>query len=173
MACALTQGFNLDCRDSYGGVKQVFIMEFENASAITLTANVVTGITKLTGKKFWEYKLVAHTAEAEETLTSNRENGTNMVKQSVKFPINKMSASVRAELMLLARNRLLIVIVDENGVGWLYGYGYGLMSTSFSAKTGKVLSDRNGYELSFEGDEKELAYSVDNTTLGTLTTAGS
>lgn len=173
MACALTQGFNLDCRDSYGGVKEVYIMEFENASAITLTSGVVTAITKVTSKKFWKYNLIAHTGESEETLTSNRENGTSSVKQSVKFPMNKMSAAVRAELMLLAKNRLLIVVVDENGVGWLYGYGYGIMSTSFSAKTGKVLSDRNGYELTFEGDEKELAPSVDASTLSSLTTAGS
>ncbi len=173
MACALTQGFNLDCRDGYGGVKQVFIMERENASAIALTSGVVTGITKLTGKRFWEYKLTAHTAEAEETMTSNRENGTNFVKQTLKCPINKMTAAVRAELMLLAQNRLLIVIVDENGVGWLYGHEYGLMATTFGAKTGRVLADRNGYELTFEGDEKSFAYSVDNTTLGTLLTAGS
>lgn len=172
MPCALTQGYNLDCRDSFGGVKEVYIMEFENANTITLTAGVVTGITKATGKKFWKYNLIAHTGEAEETLTGNRENGTNMNKQTVKFPINKMTAAVRSELLLLAKNRLLVVIVDENGTGWLYGYGYGLILSNTSAKTGKTLQDRNGYELTFEGEEKDLAYSVDATTIGTLTTAG-
>ena len=41
------------------------------------------------------------------------------------------------------------------------------------AKTGVQLADRNGYELSFEGKEKELALSVDAATLLTLETAGS
>lgn len=172
MPCALTQGYNLDCRDSYGGVKEVYIMEFDNATTITLTAGVVSGITKASTKKFWKYNLITQTAEADEAMTGNRENGTVTVKQTIKFPINKMSAAVRAELMLLAKNRLLVVIVDENGTGWLYGYGRGLTSTTTAAKTGRVLADRNGYELTFEGEEKELAYSVDATTLGTLTTAG-
>lgn len=172
MPCSLTQGYNLDCRDSFGGVKTIFIMEFENASTITAAAGVVTAITKLTGKKFFKYNLIAHTAEGDETYTSNRENGTNMNKQSVKFPINKMTVAVRNELLLLAKNRCLIVILDENGIAWLYGKDYGLMTTSINAKTGKGLADRNGYELTFEGEEKDLAYQVDATTLAALETAG-
>jgi uncharacterized membrane protein YkoI len=42
--------------------------------------------------------------------------------------------------------------------------------TTASAKTGKVLADRNGYELTFEGDEKNLAYEVNAATLATLLT---
>jgi len=172
MACALTMGINLDCRDSFGGVKNIYIMEFDNASAITQSAGVVTAITKLTSKKFFKYSLIAHTAEGDENLTSNRDNGTTTNKQMVKFPINKMTVAVRNELLLLVKNRVLVVVEDENGTGWLYGYGYGLMSTSISAKTGKALGDRNGYEISLEGEEKELAYSVDASTLAALITPG-
>lgn len=173
MACALTQAYNLDCRDSFGGVKEVYIMEHANASTITAAAGVVTGITKEATKLFYEYKLIAHTAEADENLTPSRENGTFSVVQSVKFPINKMTVAVRNELLLLAKNRLLIVIVDNNGIGWLYGKEFGMMLAPTSAKTGKVLGDRNGYELAFEGTEKELAMQVDAATLLTLETAGS
>ena len=102
----------------------------------------------------------------------SRENGTTECDQSVKFPINKMSVAVRNELMLLGKNRLLFVIVDENGLGWLYGKEYGLMGETFDAKTGVQLADRNGYELAFAGKEKELAFNVDAATLLTLETAG-
>jgi hypothetical protein len=44
-----------------------------------------------------------------------------------------------------------------------------MMDTSAN-KTGKLLADRNGYELVFSGDEKNLAYEVNSTALGTLTT---
>lgn len=172
MSCALTQGYNLDCRSNFGGVKEVYIMEFENATAITVTANVVTAITKVATKLFRKYNLVAHTAEADEAGSLSREAGTQSNKQSVKFPINKMTTSIRNEILLLAQNRLLIVIVDENGTGWLYGYEYGMMLATWAAKTGKVLSDRNGYELAFESDEKNLALEVDATTITSLTVAG-
>lgn len=172
MPCNLTQGYNLDCRDSYGGVKSVFIMELANATTITQAAGVVTAITKATGKLFYKYNLVAFTGEGDETITPSRENGTLSVTQNIKFPINKMTVAVRNELLLLAKNRLLMVLVDNNGIGWLFGYENGMMLGSSSAKTGKALGDRNGYELAFEGMEKENAYQVDAATLLTLVTAG-
>jgi hypothetical protein len=171
MACALTQGYNQDCRDSYGGMKGVYVMELANATTITAAAGIVTAITKAATKVFFQYSLVAHTGEADESLAPSRENGTLSNTQSIKFPINKMTVAVRNELLLLAKNRLLMVVIDENGIGWLYGKENGMMLGATSAKTGKTLADRNGYELAFEGMEKELAYQVDAATLLTLTTA--
>ena len=173
MACILTQGYNLDCRDSYGGVKEIYIAETSSITAITASAGVITAIDKTGTKVFFKYNLVAHTAEADQELTPSRENGTLMVKQTIKFPINKMTVAVRNELLLLAQNRLNIVVVDNNGTGWLYGEGNGMMLAPTSAKTGKTLGDRNGFELSFESDEKTLAQQVDAATLLTLTTAES
>jgi hypothetical protein len=170
MPCALTTGYNLDCRSNYGGVKTIYLIEFENVTAVTQSAGVVTGITKASTKTFKKYNLIAHTAEVTEDLTGNRDNGTLSVQQTVKFPINKMTVAVRNELALLAQNRLIFVIEDENSVNWLYGYDYGLMLDTSNAKSGRLLADRNGYELTFSGMEKTLAYEVDDTTLATLLT---
>ena len=172
MPCSLTQGYNLDCRDSYGGVKEVLIMELANAVTITSAAGIVTGITKSASKLFYKYNLIAFTGEGDENLTPSRENGTIFSAQSIKFPINKMTVAVRNELLLLAQARLLIVLVDQNGSGWLYGKDNGMMLAPSTAKTGKALGDRNGYELAFEGTEKELALNVNAATLLTLQTAG-
>ena len=172
MPCLLTMGYNLDCRDSYGGVKEVFIMELANAVTITSGAGIVTAITKASTKLFYKYNLIAHTGEGTDTLTANRENGTLMSAQTIAFPINKMTVAVRNELLLLAQARLLIVLIDQNGLGWLYGRDNGMMIATAGAKTGKTLSDRNGYELAFEGTEKELALNVNAATLLTLQTAG-
>jgi hypothetical protein len=170
MPCALTQGYNLDCRLNYGGVKDIYLIEYDNVTSVTQSAGLVTAITKVATKVFRKYALIAHTAENDEALTASREMGTLSNKQTIKFPINKMTVSVRNELFLLAQNRLMFVFVDENGTNWLYGGDYGLTLTTASAKTGKVLADRNGYELVFEGDEKNLAYEVNAATLATLLT---
>jgi hypothetical protein len=171
MACVLTQGYNLDCRDSYGGVKEIYIAEMSSVTAITATAGVITAIDKTGTKVFFKYNLVAHTAEADQELTPSRENGTISIKQTVKFPINKMTVAVRNELLLLAQNRLAIVVVDNNGVGWLFGQENGMMLVTSTAKSGRLLGDRNGFELSFESDEKALAQEVNAATLLTLTVA--
>lgn len=170
MPCVLTQGYNLDCRDSYGGVKEIYIAEKSTVNAITAAAGIITAIDKTGSAVFFKYNLVAHTAEADQEMTPSRENGTLSVKQTVKFPINKMTVAVRNELLLLAQNRLAIVVVDSNGVGWLFGEENGMMLAPTTAKTGRVLGDRNGFELTFESDEKVLAQQVNAATLLTLTT---
>lgn len=170
--CALTQDYVLDCRDNFGGLNTVYLIEFAGATLAAPVLGVIPTITNLTGQKWRKYQLVAHTGEADEAFTPSRENGTVHSKLNVKFPINKMSVSVRNEILLLAQNRLLIIIVDENGQAWLYGKDYGMMLAPTSAKTGKTLADRNGYELAFEGMEKYLALSVAPAALLTLQTVG-
>lgn len=171
MSCALTQGLNLDCRDNFGGVKDTWTIEMDNAT-LTVTAGKITAIANATGKRWYKYKLVSHTGEADDAMTNSRENGTQSSKQSLKFPINKMTTAVRNEILLLAQNRLFWIVQDNNDKYWLFGKDFGLMLASASAKTGKALGDRNGYELVFEGDEKYFAYEVDSTLIAALETAG-
>ncbi len=172
MSCSLTQDYVQDCQDYFGGVKTVYLIEFSNITAYTVTAGVVSAITKATGKFFRKYDIQAHTAEGDDAGTVKPETGTRSVKQSVKFPINGMSVTTRNEIELLAKNRLIFVLVDEMGVGWYYGADYGLRLLTYGAKTGKVLADQNGYQLNFEGEEKYLAYKVDSTIVSALQTPG-
>ena len=46
MACALTQGMVLDCKDSIGGIKAVWFIAAGDVSAVTEVSGVVTAITK-------------------------------------------------------------------------------------------------------------------------------
>ena len=172
-SCALTQGYSLDCRDSIGGVKEFHVIEFDNVTTITAAAGVITGITKATGKRFWKYALIKQTGMAEELIEANEENGTVFYNQMFKAPLNKLQASVRNELALLSKNRLMLVWVDGNGVAWLFGKANAvLVNTGSKTMSGTKMGDRNGYELDFIGHEPELAYQVDAATLATLETPG-
>ena len=158
--CILTQGLQLDCRDSFGGVKRVLVTEFDNVTAYTLTSGVISAITKGVGKVFWEYKLVTFTGDAKTAGAHDRAQGTSSYKQTVSFPINKMSTSVRNEISLLAQNRLLFIVEDNNGSYWLYGKDFGLTAITTESMNGVALADRNGYMLTFEGDEKAFEVEV-------------
>jgi hypothetical protein len=172
MSCALTQGHVLACRDSKGGSKEFYIIAKDDLAALTALAGAMTVITKDAAKQFYKYEQEVGVAEADEVITNNRENGTTYVEQSVKLVINKRQTTVRNEIQLLAQNRLVIIEVDNNGEGWLYGFDNGLMMESGSAKSGKGWGDRNGYEFEFKGAQKELAYQVSSTLVATLTTPG-
>jgi hypothetical protein len=168
--CALTQSLNLDCRDSFGGVKRVLLIEFDNVTAITKTANVITAITKASGKFFREYKLIVFTGDAKTDGAFDRSAGTSTFKQTVSFPINKMKTSIKDEIVLLAANRLLIIYEDNNGTYWLCGENFGMMMTTGSSMTGTALADRNGYMLTFEVDEKNFETEVSSSIITGLLT---
>lgn len=172
MSCALTQSYTLDCRDGKGGSKEFYLIEAANISTMTLTAGVVSAITKASAKAFYHYAQVKQVAECDEAITTNEENGTIFVKQSVKMVINKRQTAIRNEVMLLGKNRLVIIEVDQNGSAWLYGFANGMLMDNSAIKSGKALGDRNGYELTFTGFEPEAAYMVDPTVVTALLTPG-
>jgi hypothetical protein len=167
MACALTQGFVLDCKESLGGVKSVRFVEFDNAT-MTYAAGVAT-ITMDAGKKFWLYSQVRETSSLTETITANVQNGTIFYQQEVVIVLNKLAAATRNEILLLAKNRLLAIVEDMNGNYWLLGAKNGLDITSGNSATGTASGDRNGYTLTFQAMEADPMWSVASGTIAAIT----
>lgn len=170
MACALTSGYSLDCRDSAGGVKSVYFIEIDNVSGVTSSAGTVSVIGKANNKVFFKYNLQRATAEASETYVDSAENGTAFHDQALNIILNKMQAATRNEIALLAQNRLLAVVEDRNGKYWLYGKENGLQRAGGKAGTGKAFGDRNGYELNFTGQEVAAAMEVSSGIIAGLIT---
>jgi hypothetical protein len=172
MACALTQGYSLDCRDSVGGSKEFYFIEFDSVSAMTETAGVITALTKVTGKRFWKYAQVKEVSEGKSTQEGSEANGSSFWSHEVSVLLHKRQTAVRNEILLLSKNRLLIVEKDNNGKFWLYGRNGGMLLEGGASGSGKAYADLNGYTLPFKGMEKEPEIEVDSTIAAQLETAG-
>lgn len=171
--CALTQDYSFGCDTGAGGIdKDLYLIELENISAYVESSGTLTTITKLTGKIFRKYQLVLETAQFQEDIVGNRTNGTLFYDQKGTIVINKQNVAVRNEILLLAKNRLVVITKDNNGTFRLYGRVFGVMLQTGSAATGTVWSDRNGYTLNFTGKETELAPFVDPAIIAGLQTPG-
>jgi hypothetical protein len=170
MSCALTQDYSFGCDVGSGGLKEVYLIELENVDSITESSGTLTAITKVSGKIFRKYQLVQDTATAEETLTGNLQNGTLFYAQKLTIVINKQQVAVRNEILLLAKNRLVAVTVDNNDTYRVYGWDQGLRLNEGSAATGTAWGDRNGYTLTFSGNQRELAYFTTSGVIETLQT---
>jgi hypothetical protein len=81
MACILTQGYTLGCRDGKGGIKEVLITELDNIDTITSAAGVITAMECVVGKKFFVYSQEIETANAVQKPTGNRANGSLYYEQ--------------------------------------------------------------------------------------------
>jgi hypothetical protein len=160
MACALTQGYTLDCKDSVGGLTAVYFAPWEDLNVVTQASGVVTALTMDTGKKFYKYELVKESSNFAEAVNTNVQNGTVFYTQTLEVILNKLQVNTRNEILLLAKNRLAVIATDNNGDNWFLGIAYGLDLTGGGSATGTAFGDRSGYTLTFTGNEKELAPKV-------------
>lgn len=168
--CALTQDYSFGCDVGVGGTIECWIIESGNISAYVESSGTLTTITKAAGKVFRKYQLVLETANFDETIVGNRQNGTLAYDQKGTIVINKQSVAVRNEILLLALNTLTIIIHDQNDTYRLFGRVNGLRLQDGSAATGTALADRNGYTLNFTGKEAQLAPFVSSSVIATLQT---
>lgn len=161
--CAIIAGYSLSsCRDGIGGIDAVYFTEFDNVTILE-SSGTVTGITKLSGKRFWKYDVpTKSTATATSNPVGSIENGTLFFEQSVDLPINKRDATTRNIVTTLAKNKLIAVTKDKDGVYRMYGKGSGLFMGQSTGQTGAVAGDANGYILKFEGTEAEDFFVVTN-----------
>jgi hypothetical protein len=172
MACALTQGYTLDCRDSLGGITEVYFMAFQDVSSTTEASGVITALTKATGKRFYKYELTKGTSVMTENVNSNVQNGTLYFTPELTIILNKLQVNTRNEILLLAQNRLVAVAKDNNGKYWYLGKTRALDLTAGSATSGTAEADRSGYTLTFAGAEPSMSPEVNSSVAAALTTAG-
>lgn len=167
MACLLTQGFTVDCRDSVGGIETFYIGSLDEIASVTASAGVVTAIDTGSGA-FYEYEVRKQTSNATETYTADDSNGTLFHEQEVTVQLSKMDATKRNEIFLLGKNRVMIIAKDRNGKYFLYGKKNGL-TLGGSSQTGTAMGDLNGYTLTFTGAEEEPAFEVTGSIITDIT----
>lgn len=155
MPCFLTQGFPQDCKESVGGIDKIWVAT-KNDVQITAPVNGVIASIDVTGDMY-EYDLVKESANFAEAINVNVQNGTVFYGQTLEIILNKLQVNTRNEILLLAASTLVIFVKDSNGKIWLLGYENGLDLTAGGSASGTAYGDRNGYTLTFTGNEKQLA----------------
>lgn len=169
MACNLTQGFTLDCRDSVGGIKEIYLANLDDKATLSSTNDgVIDTFTLSTGEQFYTYELRKQTSSFTENITSSDENGTLFYEQEATIQLSKMESEKRNELYEVGKSRVMMIVLDRNGKYWLLGEEQGL-TLGGSGETGTAMGDLNGYSLTFTGQERVPAKEVEESLIDTLT----
>lgn len=158
MACDITSGYTLGCRDNTGGIKNVYIL---SGSVAGLTGEENGLITDISGSgTFYKFELTRQTGDYTETINASLENGSVFYEQVVNAPFHKLQSSTRNQIKVLAQNPNLKVIVETNngsdataGKFFYLGQNNGLSLSGGTGATGTAFGDMNGYTLTFTGQE--------------------
>lgn len=155
MPCDITLGRAEQCKDSVGGLKAAYFINWGDATTVTYSStqgqeDVITG---LGGTPIgYKYELKG-TSTFEETVTSSRENGTTFVDQKLSLNLAKLSIADHKQLKLLAFGRPMIIIENNNGKFFMAGLTKGMDLVTATISNGASMGDMSGYKLEFQGTE--------------------
>jgi len=160
--CELTIGFDLECKDAIGGIKQIVLTEWNSTVEFIFTGatEVVEEIVGVADNELFTYQLPTQTGSFEETINFNRDAGTIFYTQTVNVMLNKLSAPKRLELQGVATTRVIVFVNDTNDNWWAVGYEFGADLSTATAGTGTVLGDMNGFTLAFTHETPKRAYKL-------------
>ena len=160
MACTLTQGVSLSCKDAMGGISEIKIKALTSVPAgLTVTGGQIT----LTDTNGWfTYQFEKETGNLNEVANINIQNGTLYYTQTLTIKIHDLSSALQQELYNVAQGRLLIACKDNNGNAWLLGSETYAEMTANNATTGTAFADMNGYEITFTAHSKAPMPSLQN-----------
>jgi hypothetical protein len=166
MACLLTQGFTLDCKDAVGGVKNIYLINWA-VSKFTVASGEVTATTVVSGDVY-TYELPKATGSMIITTTVSVENGTSFNQADVAFKLRRLSTLKRNEMKLLAQGRCFCIVKNNNDEYFLVGNSYGCDVTAMVANTGTAMGDSNGYEVTLAAIEAEAPFKLQSAVATTL-----
>ena len=170
MACAIVSGYALDCKDTVGGIKNIYITELANITTVTQNASgYVTAITKGVGTKFFKYALQPRGKNSlEQNIDANPQNGTVAYTQTVAVDFVKLQYATQVKLGLITKNRTSVIVETMDGSYFLCGNSNGMEVSGGKAGTGAAMNDFQGYSLTLTGMEKELANEIDPSIIAAL-----
>ena len=169
MGCSQTlAGLARDCGANIGGIKAVYLANFDDVDTVTLTSGVVTAITMVSTKKFYAYSFNPQTSNFTTTIQVNRENGSLYFETVLSLVFTKQDATKRLEVDAISQAGLAVIVEDNNGEFWYLGYDEPALLTAGTAETGTARADRNGYALELTDAQKQMPYTVDSSIISAL-----
>jgi len=168
MACDISLGRIEPCKDSVGGLKAVYFVNYGDATGYTYDATNTDVIDAVAGTPVaYKYDLKGASTFTQ-NVNSSRENGTTFYEQVLELTFKKLSIVDNKQLKLMAYGRPQVIVEDNNGNLFYAGLKHGMDVTGGTIVTGGAMGDLSGYTLTLTGMEPVPANFLGDT----LTAAG-
>ena len=154
MACDISLGRNEVCKDSVGGLKAVYVVNYGDMGAITYDTTNTDVIDAVAGTPdAYKYELKG-VSTFTQNINSSREAGTTFFEQVLELTFKKLTVKDHKELKLMSYGRPNVIVEDNNGNFFLAGLEHGMDVTGGTVVTGGAMGDLSGYTITLTGQEK-------------------
>ena len=168
MACNLTRGLLVDCKDQIGGLKKIFFTQsycgdirasatFNGTNALQMDTagfanwDIYGGSTV----NVFQYDSRPNLSSMTVNINSDPATGTTFFEQTLSITLQKLTVAQTNELKLISYNRSQIFVLDTNDNVFLLGMDNGCDVSGGTAVTGAAKSDMTGFTLELRAEEKD------------------
>tara|TARA_R100001015_G_C4617280_1_gene173533 strand:+ start:1008 stop:1613 length:606 start_codon:yes stop_codon:yes gene_type:complete len=168
MACNLTRGLLVDCKDQIGGLKKIFFTQsycsdirasatFNGTNALQMDTagfanwDIYGGSTV----NVFQYDLRPNLSSMTVNVNSDPATGTTFFEQTLSITLQKLSVAQTNELKLISYNRSQVFVLDNNDNVFLLGMDNGCDVSGGTAVSGAAKGEMTGFTLELRAEEKD------------------
>jgi len=168
MACNLTRGLLVDCKDQIGGLKRIFFVKsycsnirakatFDGTNPLEMdTAGFANWDIFSTGAvDVFQYDLRPNLSSVTVNINSDPATGTTFFEQTLSLTLQKLTVAQTNELKLISYNRSQVFVLDNNDNVFLLGMDNGVDVSGGTAVTGAAKGDMSGFTIDLRAEEKD------------------
>ena len=169
---AISAAVERNCNNNVGGLKAIYITDYENVTAVTDTEpdGVIDTITMASTTQFFDFYFAKNSAMYEENLVQNLEIGSTYYEQKVAFSIPLRDETRRESIkeLVSGQKKLMVLLQDNNDNYWLYFEKEGGIVTTLTGGSAAAKGELNGYAIEITADSVSQAAVVDPTIVDAL-----
>jgi len=159
MSCLLTSGATRQCAHEFGGLKEIYIGNYDELSSVATDATgQITGFTMSSGATAFSFEFVKDSAQALEEL---QEGQSSFIQQTINFVLNGITLAKRDVLNELSLGKFFVIAKKPDDNYWVYGLpstSIGLEAVTSTIDTGTATADAAVATVSLVG--ASTAYAV-------------
>jgi hypothetical protein len=156
MVFTIDSGYTRKCKDSRGGVAEVYLFPFVNyANSLIITnGNILTTFPNTTIYKFY--------SNTTPNATENQEQdaGGKFFNQSIALDLQYYDDYENVSKLIKKDYRL--IFKDNNGLYRIFGLYNGISTDSINYVTGAGKSEFNGFKMTFSTKEEKQSFFINN-----------
>lgn len=149
-----------DCRPNLSGIKKIAIANYVEDAFSKDDANPNSVNLEKTDVKWTVYIPAKHTGSLTKTLTKNEQTGVLYYTNEVSATFNHMDGDNGSTVDLLGQGRLMVVVLDGNGMNWVLGVDDWVSVSAITGQTGAAADDGNNWQITFTEIAPHAAYNV-------------
>lgn len=151
----IVSGYTRKCKDKIAGIKSIWLLKYVKYGRSEI---ITSGNTLISFPETFVFKFESlQNPSVNENQQQNE--GGKYFDQSISLTFS--SAEI-AEIELLQRIDVRMLVLDNNGLYKIYGLWNGLQAGNITYTTGNSKSDLNGFKIDFNGLEENESLFIED-----------